>query len=296
MARGKKTFDEAVHISPLQRGTVTAYLLGTSPLMMNRMANKAQQELLLPRRSLNKAARQMTLKHNPPEEYRNSAYRCRDDGAPTFLHFPENAFKKAMAQAAIDLEGATKAEVGRLITILDTTVHVYGKPYLDMRPVKLAGMVKTPDMRTRAILPQWCCKITVQYMRNKIREQDIGNLLDAAGAIVGIGDGRTEKGTYNYGSWRVVSENDKEWHAIVKQQARKVQEAAWNKPEAVDADTEELLAWYYAEIIRRERDDVAPPQGFVADEPKGRRRREPALRRAAPGWSKRPNGRAQAEA
>ena len=264
MAAKKTKEIEQVSIEKLQRGTTTVFVLGTSPLVMNRMPKKAKEELLLPRRSMNKAARAMTLKHNPPEEYRDSIYRCRDESAPTFIHIPTNAIKKAMAQAALDMEGATKAEVGRLIKITDATVHLYGKPYLYMDVVRLAGFTKVPDIRTRAKFPEWACKITIQFIRTKIREQDVGNLMDAAGDIVGIGDGRTEKGTFNNGSWRIVEPGDKDWARIVKTQGRNVQEAAMANPEAVDEDTEEMLAWFHAEIVRREHVQGDAPRGPAA--------------------------------
>jgi AT hook motif len=75
-----------------------------------------------------------------------------------------------------------------------------------------------------------------------------------------------------------------------------VQEAAMASPEAVDEDTEELLAWYYAEIIRRERNDepVAATTGDGGKRPRGRPRKQhdDGMQHAAPGWNKRPNGRA----
>jgi len=289
MAKRKETVEHG--IKELQLGQTTLFVLGTSKLVMNRMAKKALEELLLPKRTMNKAARQQTLKHNPPEEFRASIYRCRDHAAPALIHLPTNSFKKAMAQAALDMEGATKAEVGRLITIVDETVHVFGKPFLFMSPVRLAGFTKVPDIRTRAALPQWACKLTVQFVRSKIREQDIANLMGAAGHIVGVGDGRTEKGTYNWGSWKIVEANDPDWQRIVKQQARKVQEAAMAQPEALDEDTEELLAYFHTEIIRRERDDQP------SDVPAARRPRVAANKANGVhsfGEVKRPRARAQA--
>jgi hypothetical protein len=271
MARPTTTTTD-VEIRPLDRGTVTVYILGTSPLVMNRMAKKVWEELLMPRRSMNRAARANNLKHNPPEEFRDSVYRCRDAAAPTLIHVPSNAIKKATAQAAIDIEGATKSEVGRLIKIVDETVHVFGKPFLFMSPVRMAGFAKTPDIRTRAMFPEWCCKFTVHFIKNKIREQGIANLLDAAGDIVGIGDGRTEKGTFNYGSWRVVTADDPEWNRIAKTQGRKVQEAAMANPEAYDADTEELLSWFHHELVRREIEKPAP--AAAARNAKGKRARK----------------------
>lgn len=254
MAIKKTSSTEPLHVEKLKRNFTTVFVLGTTPLVMNRLSKKAKEELLLPRRTMNKAARAQTQKHNPPEEFRDSIYRCRDLGAPTLLHIPNGAFKKSMASAALDMEGATKAQIGRLVQITDATVHIYGVPYLYMEPVRLAGIVKTPDIRTRAKLPQWCCKFEIKYVGNQIRQQDIVNLMDAAGDIVGVGDGRTEKGTYNNGQWRLCEPDDKEWHAIANKQARKAQQAAMDNPTAVDEETEELLSWYYAEILRREQD------------------------------------------
>ena len=251
MAKEQKT--EAVRVERLERAEATLYLLGSDPLIMNRMAAKAKQQLLLPPRAKNRAEREMVLKHEPDLEYRDSVYRCRDSGAPTYVHFPSGSFKKAMANAAVDTPGATKAQSGRLIKVIDETVYIWGKPFLYMAVVRQAGFRAAPDIRTRAIFPKWATKITVQYVRNLIREQDIVNLLDGAGMIIGIGDGRTEKGTFNYGGWQIVAKDDKRWHDIVRTGGRVVQEAAMRNPECFDEDTEELYSWYHAEVIRREK-------------------------------------------
>ena len=248
-----ETQDRTVSIERLERGFLDLYLLGKSPLVMNRMPKKAKEQLLMPPRQMNKAERSLVLKHNPPEEYRNSVYLCRDLKAPTLVHFPNGAFKKALAQAGVDVPGATKAQLGRLVKVTDPTVHIYGRPYLYMAVVRQAGINRAPDIRTRAIFPKWACKISIQYIRGLIREQDVVNLMDAAGEIVGIGDGRTEKGTFDFGSWELSDKDNKDWKAIVAQ-GRKIQQAAMDKPEAYDADTEELLSWFETEIIRREQD------------------------------------------
>jgi hypothetical protein len=264
MLKTAKTEERTIFIQRLERGTITLYLLGKN-LVMNRKSKKTRETLLLPDRSKNKTARQLVLKHNPPAEFRDSVYLCRDDDAPTLVHFPRGAFGKAMAQAALDTPGATKAEIGRLVKILDETVHIYGTPYLYMADVRQAGPARTPDIRTRAMFPAWACKISVQYIRGKIREQDIVNLMANAGDITSIGDGRTEKGAFlNCGEWELVSADDERWLAIVKNGGRKAQEAALANPVAIDADSEELLSWYDAEIIRREKDRGTTPLAVTA--------------------------------
>lgn len=269
MATVKKTTvskEEAqIAIERLAVGTVDVHIIGTSGIWLNRMSKKAREELLLPRRPLNKAARQSVLKHDPPAEYREAIYRCSDPNAPTYIHFPAGGLKKAMCSAALDLPGATKAQIGRLVKVLDETVYLYGRPYLHMEPVRMAGPSRTPDIRTRAMLKTWCCKFTVQYVKSLLREADVANLIDGAGIIVGIGDGRTEKGTYDRGGWEVVQPDDKRWHEIAKNGGRKIQEAAMAMPEAADEDTEDLLAYYEAEIVRREvdRKTTKAPLGAV---------------------------------
>lgn len=254
----KQKADETIEIARLHQVNLTLYLLGTSPLLLNRMTKKTQETLILPGRKKNRAELEATPKHNPPEEFRNSVYLCADPRAPTALHFPSNAFKKAMAQAAIDIPGAAKAQIGRLVSINTPTVHIFGVPMLHMANVRQAGISKAPDVRTRAILPQWACKVEVSFIANILRNSDVTNLAMAAGMIVGVGDGRPEKGTFNHGCWELVGADDRRWLDIVSKQARKAQEAALAKPVAYDADAEELLAWYVTETDRRR--SVGEPQ------------------------------------
>jgi hypothetical protein len=170
------------------------------------------------------------------------------------VHIPNNAFKKAMAQAALDTPGATKAEIGRHVQVIDETVHIYGTPYLDMRIVRQAGINKTPDVRTRAVFKEWGGKVTVQYTRGIVKEAFIANLMANAGMITGVGDGRMEKGTFAFGSWEVVAEDDPRLLKLMKEHGRKAQLAAMAHPVASNEDTEELLAWFETELVRRETD------------------------------------------
>jgi hypothetical protein len=250
-----KTRDTTEMVSELkrfERGYVVFHLLGTAPLVMNRPSAKAKQQLLLPSRAKNNAEKQVILKHDPLAEFRDTMYRCRDDSAPTLFHFPTGAFKKALGSAALRTPGATKTEIGCLVQVVDQTVHVYGKPYLYMDWVRLEGMKRVPDIRTRAMFKTWAVKLTVQFIKTLTTERAIVNLMSNAGDVTGIGDGRTEKGTFNNGGWEVVDARDPRWLDIVKNGGRKVQQAAYDNPEASDIDSEELWVWYESEIIRRE--------------------------------------------
>jgi hypothetical protein len=270
--RRKKSEVETIEILQIEKASATFYVLGRTPLLMNRMSKKTREQLLLPPPRKNIAAREATLKHDPIAEFREAIYRCRTDDAPTLVHIPEGAFKKAAAQAAIDIPGASKAQIGRLVSVVDQTVHLYGRPYLHMAVVR--PPMQAPDVRTRAIFPQWACKVTISYIRRLIAERDIMNLMAAAGMITGIGDGRPEKGALDYGQWELVSADNKEWNAIVKQQGRKVQMQAMDSPEAFDADTEELLAWFDKEIKIRGRETERVAKEPTAIKPRERKRKK----------------------
>jgi hypothetical protein len=204
---------------------------------------------------------------------------------------PNGCFKKAMAQAAIDIPGATKAQIGRLVSIADPTVYLYGTPMLYMAPVRQAGMNHTPDIRTRAIFPQAACLITVRYIKRLIRsEGDLMNLLAAAGMICGIGDGRTEKGSFDFGQFEVVEPNDQRWLDIVKQQGRAAQEEALAHPVAYDEDTEELLSYYHTEVIRRSDSRSKPVSEAIADGESAPRRKRGRQPNAVVAVGKRGNG------
>jgi hypothetical protein len=156
-----------------------------------------------------------------------------------------------MGTAALDTPGAKKAQIGRLVYIEGEQLPIYGTPKVFMAITRSADMNKTPDVRTRALLPEWACKLRITFTKPILREQSIMNLLAAAGFQSGVGDWRQEKGSGSYGSFKLVSADDKDFMRIVKTQGRAAQQAAMDKPEAHNAETEEMLAWFEVETKRR---------------------------------------------
>lgn len=224
-------------------------VLGTTPLICNRMSNKGIHELLLPKGRKTAADKAASLKHEPLQEFRGSPYLL-DDG-PALIGLMPTAFKKAMMTAALDMPGAKKAQIGRLIYVHGQMLPIFGIPKLFMSVTRSADINKTPDVRTRAILPEWACRIRVEFPTPIMRAQSIANLLAAAGFTSGVGDWRQEKGSGNYGSFRLVSEDDPDFVRITREQGRAAQVAAMEAPEAFDAETEDLISWFDVEVKRR---------------------------------------------
>ena len=229
--------------------SIVLALLGTRPLILNRMAVKAQHELLLPGGRKTIAQKQASLKHAPLDEYRASAYRLTE--GPALLGMMATAIKGAMMTAALDLPGTRKAQIGRLVWVEGDYVPVYGIPKLFMAVPRSADMNRTPDIRTRAIVPEWAALVTVTYVVPILTRTSIVNLLVAGGMTAGIGDWRQEKGKGNYGQFTVVSPDDARVVALCARGGRAAQEAAMESPEAYNQETADMLTWYGAEVQRR---------------------------------------------
>jgi hypothetical protein len=162
-----------------------------------------------------------------------------------------SAIKGAMMTAALDLPGAKKAQIGRLVYVYGDYTPIFGVPKLFMSVTRSADMNKTPDIRTRAIVPEWVALITLSYVVPMLNATSIGNLISAAGITAGIGDWRPEKGKGTYGQFRVSNIDDPEFKRIVKIGGRKAQEMALENPGLYNEDTERLFSWYNVEVVKR---------------------------------------------
>jgi len=244
MVTKKVESGETISIMEVNRTTMDFYVLGTSPLIMNRMSQKVWFELLAPQGRKTAAVKASTMKHDPIEEFRASPYIIEDKTAPTLLGILPTAFKKAMGTAALDMPGAKKAQILRLVYVEGEILPIYGVPRVFMAITRSADINKTPDVRTRAILPEWACKLSITFAQPILRQQSIANLLAAAGFQSGVGDWRQEKGSGSYGAFKLVSADDKDWNRIVKTQGRIPQQDALDDPISYNAETGEMLAWF----------------------------------------------------
>lgn len=257
MKPATKSTAEEITVITVGTELLTYNVLGTSPLILNAMSAKVRQDLLLPPAKKNKAERATTLKHNPIEEFRRSAYKSVGDKAPTRILMPTLCFKGALRSAALDIPGSTKSQIGRLSFVEGVYVHIYGVPQLHMIPIRLSDAARTPDIRTRAILPEWACTISIRIMVPMLNAKAIDSLLGAAGIMRGVGDWRAEKGSGNFGQFELVGKDDKRFAKILKEGGRAAQDAAFESPSSYDGETAELLSWFDSEVERRGFDSTA---------------------------------------
>ena len=250
----KKSANEVneVQIEKLSVGVASVWVKGMTPLIYNAMSAKVRGELLLPKGKKTAAEKATTLKHDPLAEYRASVYRRMGNVGETRLTFPATAFKNAAIGAVRHLDaGVTMVQMKQLIWVCGDIVSVYGVPQLHMAVVRSADMNKTPDVRTRAILPEWCCRLKIQFVKPNLTETALARLLEAGGLLNGVGDFRQEKGKGNYGQFEIASEA--ECRDIISRGGMKEQDAALESPEFYDSETAELYGWYVEERKRRGR-------------------------------------------
>ncbi len=251
MANPKKANENEITIIQINQGELRVCIKGDSPLICEAMSYKSKGELLFPRGRLNDAEKASRMKHVPVEEYRASTYRSDDSKSKTRIIFPSAAFKKAAASSAIDIPGAAKAQIGRLLWAVGDYVEIFGVPKLLMSVVRSSDMARTPDIRTRAILPEWACSITFRFMSPMLKEATVVNLLAAGGVIRGVGGWRQEKGSGSYGQFSIVSPDDPDFARICQTGGREAQDAALASPQCYDHETEQLFAWYNDEVAKR---------------------------------------------
>lgn len=255
----KKAESGTLHIDPLKQGRVTLRLIGSTPMFFNAMSAKAKRSLLLGG-GKKTAAEKRELKHNPEEEFFDSTYR--QATGPTLLCFPGSGPKAAMQTAALRTPGVAKTEVKQLVFMPQLRINIWGKPLLKMDVVRSADMNRTPDIRTRAYLPQWCTEVEVAFTTPQLSVHSIVSLMANAGKVCGLGDFRIEKGG-SYGGFVVTGSEDmgdfqSDWDEIT-QQGRVIQQAALDNPEYADEETAELMA-----ILEEERERRSP--GLIAAE------------------------------
>lgn len=269
--------DAEISIVTLDEGEITFCILGTSPLIQNRMTEKAKQELLMPKKKT-AAERAGNLKHDPIAEFRSSPYRMQSPDAPTLLALLPTMFKQAMGTAALRTPGAKKTEIAQLVRVDWDRIPVFGVPRIFCAVTRSADMNKTPDVRTRAIVPKWACMLTVRFQKPILNEQVIANLLAAAGRVSGVGDWRQEKGSGSFGAFTLVSADNPDFKRICATGGRAAQEAALANPQPYDDETSELMAWFTAEAKARghkatgaDDDDAGDDSVGVTPAPAGRK-------------------------
>jgi hypothetical protein len=245
----KKSTEKGIEIAieTFNTGLTSFWIKGVTPYIYNAMSEKAKHELLFPRKKT-AADKAQNMKHDPVTEFQGSVYRKLD--GVRGLGIPAIQIKAALMNAALEVPGITKAQIGRLVWVdAVDMITMYGTPRLKMDIVRSSGMDKVPDVRTRAIVSDWCCNVNIRFAQPTMNETVIAKLLGIAGLIIGIGDFRQEKGKGNYGQFTLSGAEECKY--LVDSGGEAAQVEALNNPKCYDIETENLLKWFEEERVKR---------------------------------------------
>lgn len=172
----------------------TFHLVGTSPLICHRFAEKAKRQML--DKQMKKAVGPKSAK-DPEVDYQDSLYPMPDgDG----YGFPAIAFKASMVGSARFL-GLKMTEMRGAFHVPGELVRIIGEPQMREDMVRLQG--NTADIRYRGQFDPWEVHLTIRYNAGFISQEQLANLLVTAGFSQGIGEWRPERDGSN-GMWELA--------------------------------------------------------------------------------------------
>lgn len=185
------------------RGIIRVPIIGETPLIIHKWSEKSLKQMR--DKQFGKTVRAVREPKNPEEEAEQSTY-WMPDGRPAM---PSVAFKAAIVGACRLFDNKSLPMTFAKIAIAvsgegsDLLVPIDGEITLhEDTPRNDNG---SPDLRYRNYVFPWSTTIEVIYLKGKLNEESVVNLVDAAG-YGGIGDWRPsapKSNTGNFGKFRL---------------------------------------------------------------------------------------------
>ncbi len=199
------TKEVVIELPKLNIETMELTLIGDTPLICHRWAEKAKREMLDKQMKKAKPAKEAK---DPEADYLASLYELPDGG----YGFPVVAFKCAAVTACTSVADITKVAARQAFRVGGTLdgselAEIHGTPEIREDMVRI-GMGKA-DIRYRGQFVKWWAAVLVHYNANVLSAEQIANLFNTAGFGVGIGEWRMEKDG-QYGCFHVATSEEKQ--------------------------------------------------------------------------------------
>lgn len=207
---------QLIEVPPVRKKERIYPIVGLTGLLCNAWGPKSITEMI-ERESkdrLRSAKGKKVMKaKNPEEDYYSAFYTLGNDDPRVTgecrYGVPSAAFRKAMGEAALDIDGVTKAAVKRAIRIIPdvddcegpglSLIWSHSKPKMHMAVcnVESRNGKKSPTMRYRPYFSQWKIALRIRWNADVFSEASVANLLNHAGFAIGLCEWRNEKdGTF----------------------------------------------------------------------------------------------------
>lgn len=193
MASAASTAQSVVIAQPKQL-TVALEIAGTADLIQNNFGQKNIEEMLRKHMGLS-----VQKEKKNPRECIRAATIFNTDG---HVCIPPVAFKAAMLSASIQVKTLKKTQLRPALFIEGQSIPItYSKMTPRMDIVRLAGIVRQPDVRFRPSFENWKARMLITFS-DTLSVQTVVDLLNRAGSI-GVGEWRPEKNGV-FGTFQVV--------------------------------------------------------------------------------------------
>jgi hypothetical protein len=202
----KEVTQERFTIPRPRLAVLVVKIVGLTPLIMNRMTNKAREQIAEGQEE--KKTPKKRQPRTPHQDFLNSMHRHGKHYA-----FPASAFKKVMVNAC----GLFDKSVAK--TFLRATVFVSGdltpefvqitgtKPHMREDVVRRPPRIGKADIAYRGQFDEWGCTLTIRFLEGFITKEMILNLLAFGGISFGIGEMRpSSESCTSYGQFELEEE------------------------------------------------------------------------------------------
>lgn len=207
VATAEKKATKTVRLKPIQRARMRFQIIGTSPLIQHKWAEKAKEEM---RAKQQEGKKTKTRDLRKPEEEAKSATYTTDEGE---IGIPGMAFKTALLTAAHRDIGIERTLVRKAVFLV-TSDSQKVLPIQCDEPIVREDMVRvgmgSADLRYRPEFRKWKCMIELEVDAELLQMEDILSLVDRAGFGVGICEWRPEKGG-EFGRFEIDKSVKVEW-------------------------------------------------------------------------------------
>lgn len=172
--------------SKIDVGVMEVVITGDAELICHAWSEKAKKQIL--DKQMKVAGPGGREAKDPDVEYKGSMY-LDDQGKPGF---PAIGLKKALISVCTSMDDIPKTLMRQAVHVRGNILPVQGETYRRQDMVRIAG--NTADIRFRAaFIPGWKIKFQCVYNRRVMSVEQVINVINMAGAFVGIGEWRPER-------------------------------------------------------------------------------------------------------
>ena len=182
--------------NPIEVATMEIGIVGETPLLMEKFSDASRQQLL--NIAVGKG-REKRKNRDMNQEVKDKIHQA-NNGKPGF---PACAFKKAMVEAAVYIDGMDKKRVrGSLFVIGDVVPIAFKKMTVNKAVGRDKGINRAPREIWRPEFQGWSTTLTIKYNAAQVTPDQVVELLKLAGFHIGIGGWRPQCDG-QYGMFRV---------------------------------------------------------------------------------------------